>query len=41
MLADIAPVSGLYAVFILGLVTAAFGGRPGMISGGRATTCQP
>lgn len=33
MLADIAPISGLYAVFILGLVTAAFGGRPAMISG--------
>jgi len=33
MLADIAPISGLYAVFILGLITAAFGGRPAMISG--------
>ena len=29
----VAPLSGLYAAFIVGLITAVFGGRPGMISG--------
>jgi len=27
------PLTGLYAAFILALVTSIFGGRPGMISG--------
>ena len=31
--AGVAPLSGLYAAFIIGLVTALIGGRPGMISG--------
>ncbi|MCE2517567.1 MAG: SulP family inorganic anion transporter, partial [Alphaproteobacteria bacterium] len=31
--AGVAPLVGLYAAFIVGLVTAVFGGRPGMISG--------
>lgn len=31
--ADVPPLVGLYAAFIVGLVTALFGGRPGMISG--------
>ncbi len=31
--AGVSPLSGLYAAFIVGLVTAIFGGRPGMISG--------
>ena len=31
--AGVAPLSGLYAAFIVGLITAVFGGRPGMISG--------
>jgi SulP family sulfate permease len=31
--AGLAPLSGLYAAFIVGLITAIFGGRPGMISG--------
>ena len=31
--AGLTPLSGLYAAFIVGLVTALFGGRPGMISG--------
>ncbi len=31
--AGVAPLSGLYAAFIVGLVTAVLGGRPGMISG--------
>lgn len=34
ILAQVNPLVGLYAAFILGLVTAAFGGRPGLISGG-------
>ena len=31
--AQVHPLVGLYAAFIMGLITAAFGGRPGMISG--------
>ena len=31
--AGVAPLVGLYAAFIVGLITAFFGGRPGMISG--------
>jgi SulP family sulfate permease len=31
--AHVHPLVGLYAAFIVGLITAAFGGRPGMISG--------
>jgi len=31
--ADIDPLIGLYGAFMVGLVTALFGGRPGMISG--------
>ena len=30
---DVSPIVGLYTAFILGLVTALFGGKPGMISG--------
>lgn len=33
LVAHVSPLTGLYAAFIVGLVTAAFGGRPGMISG--------
>lgn len=29
----VSPLIGLYAAFIMGLVTSLFGGRPGMISG--------
>lgn len=32
-LAELPPLTGLYAAFVMGLVTAIFGGRPGMISG--------
>ncbi|MDR7130929.1 SulP family sulfate permease [Algoriphagus sp. 4150] len=32
-MADLSPLTGLYAAFVMGLVTAVFGGRPGMISG--------
>ena len=31
--AGVEPLVGLYAAFIVGLITAIFGGRPGMISG--------
>src|SRR6056300_1976780 len=31
--AQVNPLVGLYAAFIVGLITALFGGRPGMISG--------
>ena len=31
--AGVAPLVGLYAAFIIGVITAIFGGRPGMISG--------
>ena len=31
--AGVGPLVGLYAAFIVGLITAVFGGRPGMISG--------
>jgi SulP family sulfate permease len=34
ILAGFPPLVGLYAAFIMGLVTAIFGGRPGLISGG-------
>ena len=31
--AGVTPLSGLYAAFIVGLITAVIGGRPGMIPG--------
>ncbi|WP_046743577.1 SulP family inorganic anion transporter [Kordia zhangzhouensis] len=31
--ADVPPMVGLYGAFMMGLITAVFGGRPGMISG--------
>ncbi|USE36418.1 SulP family inorganic anion transporter [Endozoicomonas sp. SCSIO W0465] len=31
--AGVEPLVGLYAAFLVGLITAAIGGRPGMISG--------
>lgn len=33
LIAGLAPLTGLYAAFVVGLVTSIFGGRPGMISG--------
>jgi len=38
ILAGLPPLTGLYAAFISGLITAVFGGRPGMISGGAGAT---
>lgn len=38
ILAGFPPLAGLYAAFIMGFVTAIFGGRPGMISGGAGAT---
>lgn len=32
-IAGVEPLVGLYAAFLIGLITSAFGGRPGMISG--------
>lgn len=38
ILAGFPPLVGLYAAFIAGLITAVFGGRPGMVSGGAGAT---
>jgi SulP family sulfate permease len=38
ILAGFPPLVGLYAAFIMGLVTSIFGGRPGLISGGAGAT---
>jgi len=33
MIAGLSPLTGLYAAFVMGLITSVLGGRPGMISG--------
>lgn len=33
LLAGLSPLTGLYAAFVMGIVTAILGGRPGMVSG--------
>ncbi len=38
ILAGFNPLTGLYAAFIMGLVTAILGGRPGLVSGGAGAT---
>lgn len=38
ILAGFPPLMGLYGAFIMGIVTALFGGRPGLISGGAGAT---
>lgn len=38
ILAGFPPLVGLYGAFIMGFVTAIFGGRPGLISGGAGAT---
>jgi len=38
ILAGLSPLIGLYAAFLMGLVTAILGGRPGMVSGGAGAT---
>lgn len=38
IIAGLPPLTGLYAAFIMGIFTAIFGGRPGMISGGAGAT---
>ena len=38
ILAGLSPLIGLYAAFLMGLITAVFGGRPGMVSGGAGAT---
>jgi sulfate permease, SulP family len=38
ILAGFPPLVGLYAAFIMGLITSIFGGRPGLVSGGAGAT---
>lgn len=38
ILAGFPPLVGLYGAFLMGLMTAIFGGRPGMVSGGAGAT---
>lgn len=38
ILAGLSPLVGLYAAFMMGLITSIFGGRPGMVSGGAGAT---
>lgn len=38
ILAGLPPLAGLYAAFIMGIVTSILGGRPGLISGGAGAT---
>jgi SulP family sulfate permease len=38
ILAGLPPLTGLYAAFLMGIVTAFLGGRPGMVSGGAGAT---
>lgn len=38
ILAGFPPLTGLYAAFIMGLVTSVLGGRPGLVSGGAGAT---
>jgi len=38
ILAGLSPLTGLYAAFLMGLVTCVLGGRPGMVSGGAGAT---
>jgi SulP family sulfate permease len=33
LIAGLSPLTGLYSAFVMGIVAAVFGGRPGMISG--------
>jgi sulfate permease, SulP family len=38
ILAGLSPLTGLYAAFMMGLITAILGGRPAMVSGGAGAT---
>ncbi|WP_130736235.1 SulP family inorganic anion transporter [Flavobacterium sp. J27] len=38
LVADFPPRVGLYGAFIMGIITAIFGGRPGLVSGGAGAT---
>lgn len=38
ILAGLSPLIGLYGAFIMGIITAIFGGRPAMVSGGAGAT---
>jgi MFS superfamily sulfate permease-like transporter len=39
ILAGLTPLMGLYAAFLMGIVTAILGGRPGLVSGGSNNSC--
>ena len=39
-IAGLSPLTGLYAAFVIGLVTSILGGRPGMISGASGTVAE-
>ncbi|HUP13220.1 MAG TPA: SulP family inorganic anion transporter, partial [Niastella sp.] len=38
ILAGLSPLTGLYAAFLMGFITAVLGGRPAMVSGGAGAT---
>src|SRR5690554_7163934 len=38
IVAELPPLTGLYGAFLMGIITAIIGGRPGMISGGAGAT---
>src|SRR5690606_1906319 len=38
IVAGLPPLTGLYGAFLMGIITAIIGGRPGMISGGAGAT---
>jgi SulP family sulfate permease len=40
LIAGLSPLTGLYAAFVVGLVTSILGGRPGMISGATGAICN-
>jgi len=40
LIAGLSPLVGLYAAFMMGLVTSILGGRPGMISGATGAICN-
>ena len=42
LIAQVSPLTGLYAAIIICLITSLFGGRPGMVSGSnrRSSSCN-
>jgi len=41
LIAGLSPLTGLYSAFVMGIVAAVFGGRPGMISGATGAVAVP